>query len=124
MPGSQLETEEWTHHLFLPLQLSTEGKVANTKKVLELCLIGLRRAHKEMFFFDSLLSILLVHFFPLCFGLYLPFIKFACVSNLPSFFKFCNLVLFYHLSQIATSCKYHSTFFHTVFLITNENANN
>lgn len=122
MPGSELESEEWTHHLVLPLQLSAEGEVANTKKVLELCLMGLGRAHKETFF-DSLLSVLLVYFFLLCFGLYLPHVKFACVSNLPSFFKFCNLMHFWHLSQIATSCKYHKYIFFTVFLITNENAN-
>lgn len=56
MPASELETEEWTHHLGVPLQLLAEGKVANIKKA-ELCLIGFGTSHREMLFFDSLLCV-------------------------------------------------------------------
>lgn len=53
MPASELETEEWAHHLDVLLQLSAESEVAKNKKV-ELCLIGFGTSPREMLFFVSL----------------------------------------------------------------------
>lgn len=68
MPASELETEEWTRHLDVPLQLSAEGEVANNKEV-ELCLIGFGTSHREMLFFDSLHV-----FFSMCFDCFLLYV--------------------------------------------------
>lgn len=62
MPASELETEEWTHHLGVPLQLSAKDEVANNKEV-ELCLIEFGTSHRETLFFDSLHDYFLLYVF-------------------------------------------------------------